>query len=437
VQNTFIEVVAEDNRCASVRRVRSAPAAPAPSAVEHEQGHWCGAAEGLDAEVDRLGQAADFFGTFASSAAGPDGAEHAEDRTTVLVRNLPPSYTRDLLLELLDSHGFSGLYDFVYVPFEFNSGTTFGFAFVNLTKPEHAARFRAVFEGFSSWQVHCDREMAVGWSFAQGYEAHVDRYRNSPIMHDAMPDGCKPVVFESGARAKFPLPTKRLPLLRRQRRRPNPSGARAPTAAAPPGEHDLQELPAGGAARGSLLAAGLYPGAGEIPEPGDEGLSRAALRPGRQAPPGRAAPSWADLSEDAGGPEGLLRPALCPRQELRPRSPARRAPSAAVAVAGCRSAGGTDQHSESSTDVPKPVMRAGAFVKEASSSQLSSASGSELADVPRHGPRRGKRAGRRSAKSSASAAPWNAGSILLPGLVACTSLGDGPLTSIVDEHEAP
>ncbi|CAE7888089.1 ML3 [Symbiodinium necroappetens] len=40
-------------------------------------------------------------------------------RTTVMLRNIPNNYTRDMFLELLDQHGFAGRYDFAYLPCDF------------------------------------------------------------------------------------------------------------------------------------------------------------------------------------------------------------------------------------------------------------------------------------------------------------------------------
>ena len=48
----------------------------------------------------------------------------------------------------------------------------------------------------------------VGWSGDQGYEAHVERYRNSAVMHKSVPDEFRPVVFQAGRRQRFPPPTR-------------------------------------------------------------------------------------------------------------------------------------------------------------------------------------------------------------------------------------
>mmetsp|Transcript_14796 Transcript_14796/g.42012 ORF Transcript_14796/g.42012 Transcript_14796/m.42012 type:complete len:501 (+) Transcript_14796:34-1536(+) len=463
VQNTFIEVISEvtEDHKDTNRRNRSAPAAvTTEQALEDFEGLFATSGHGrLDNDVIDC----DF------------GGEGGGDRTTVVIRNLPPNYSRASLLELLDAHGFAGKYDFVYMPLEFGSGTTFGFAFVNLTGPEHAAHFKTVFDGFSSWQVPCEREAAVGWSWSQGYQAHVDRYRNSPVMHDAMPDDCKPIVFASGARAAFPPPTKRVPPLKRQRRRPAPRARGAAALAASAGDESsgtASNVEGGCSLPGRQEEGSLMRGALEAVDRGacemdlvresplasalctytggllgrDDGRWKASPR--RERPFGARAASWADLSEDPDCPaalQGLLLPGLCPTQELQARPSANRPPSpegpgAPRPGCGCDSKE-VDLHSESSTDVSSSHFLSQVACQEHphSAGQLSSGSTSDAAqrsDTARSSARRGKRAGRRQAKGHASAAPWTGGSILLPGLVSLGFHEAGPLTRISDDSEA-
>merc|ERR1712048_733509 len=86
-----------------------------------------------------------------------------------------------------------------------------GYAFVNLITHEDASRVRHHFEGFKTWAVESHKVCEVAWGEPlQGLAAHVNRFRNSPVMHGDVPDECKPVVFESGVQLPFPAPTKKL-----------------------------------------------------------------------------------------------------------------------------------------------------------------------------------------------------------------------------------
>jgi len=140
-----------------------------------------------------------------------------EDRTTLMFRNLPSEFTRDMFTDLLNREGFSGLYDFVYVPIDFRSAAGFGYAFVNMITPDAALQFKRHFEGFGMWNMESDKTAQITWSSpTQGLEAHLERYRSSPVMHDAVPDHFKPAMFRGNVRVAFPRPTKaiRMPRMR-------------------------------------------------------------------------------------------------------------------------------------------------------------------------------------------------------------------------------
>jgi len=134
--------------------------------------------------------------------------------TTVLLKNIPEEYTREMLVDTLNSEGFAGLFDFVYAPINFGSRTSFGYAFINLLTPEDADQFFTTFESFDKWTVESARRAEVDWSDRQGLESLVDRYRNSPLMHAKVPDEAKPIVLKNGIREAFPAPTQTLKPLR-------------------------------------------------------------------------------------------------------------------------------------------------------------------------------------------------------------------------------
>eukprot|EP00427_Karlodinium_veneficum_P064069 CAMPEP_0169335832 /NCGR_PEP_ID=MMETSP1017-20121227/16549_1 /TAXON_ID=342587 /ORGANISM="Karlodinium micrum, Strain CCMP2283" /LENGTH=405 /DNA_ID=CAMNT_0009431239 /DNA_START=21 /DNA_END=1238 /DNA_ORIENTATION=+ len=145
--------------------------------------------------------------------------------TTIMLRNVPNGYTRTMLLELIDGMGFQGRYDFVYLPMDFRNGVNLGYAFVNSLTHEDAMRLTEKLQGFSLWSADCSKICEVSWAHPnQGLAEHVERYRNSPVMHNTMPDDYKPMVFRGGVRIPFPQPTKAIkaPKLRLT---PNPKAA--------------------------------------------------------------------------------------------------------------------------------------------------------------------------------------------------------------------
>merc|ERR1712048_955812 len=105
---------------------------------------------------------------------------------------------------------------FVYVPMNLRSSGNFGYAFVDFDSVSVTEHFRARMVGFKSWDGQSEKAMEIEWSLTQGLDANVQRYRDSPLMHDSVDDELKPAIFRSGVRVPFPAPTKhiRAPRLR-------------------------------------------------------------------------------------------------------------------------------------------------------------------------------------------------------------------------------
>jgi len=134
-----------------------------------------------------------------------------ETRTTIMIRDLPESFTRTSLLRLLGAQGFFGRFDFLYLPVDFRRQQNLGYALINLVSPSEALRFSKHFDGFSQWDVPTEKICNVGWcSPQQGLEAHVDRYRNSPVMHESVPEEWRPLLLSYGVPIAFPPPTHKI-----------------------------------------------------------------------------------------------------------------------------------------------------------------------------------------------------------------------------------
>lgn len=244
VKCTFLEIAKDEQEAPLLRRLRrSWSDGDIAGSSDVESGsdlttapEDCSIAESTDSELE---------GTACISADGPPGSwcqlpvcppgdwgkasdpvfeEASSDKipvvpeasTTLALRNIPKSYTRSMLLDLLDED-FAGQYDFVYLPSDFKCLAVYGYAFVNFASHEVAEEVRLQLDGFSEWMLPHNKCMDVSWSEVQGLEHHVERYRNSPVMHDSVPDDARPVIFSSGQRIPFPLPTRsiRLPRTRR------------------------------------------------------------------------------------------------------------------------------------------------------------------------------------------------------------------------------
>lgn len=133
--------------------------------------------------------------------------------TTFMVRSLPRSMNRHDLERLLDSEGFAGGYDFIYLPADLKAGGCFGYGFINLVCSQAAEHFAQHFHGYVwTGAEHSElKSMAVHVSEAlQGQEQLIQRYRNSPLMHGSVPQGQRPAIYCNGVEVSFPPPTERI-----------------------------------------------------------------------------------------------------------------------------------------------------------------------------------------------------------------------------------
>jgi hypothetical protein len=149
--------------------------------------------------------------TCSGSAESSDVASNSDFfGTTVIMRNIPNRFSHAALAAVLDKQGFSGAYDLIYVPVDFATGVSFGYAFVNLTSVDEAERCMASFDGFK-WGGASKKVCGVALcDDNESPSERVERYRNLPVMHSSVPDSFKPAMYFGGHRVPFPAPTKRL-----------------------------------------------------------------------------------------------------------------------------------------------------------------------------------------------------------------------------------
>lgn len=112
------------------------------------------------------------------SGSGPE-----QEMTTLMVCPLPYEVSSDELLQAINTLGYAGTYDFVYMPSrstrkgaKSRKGNV-GYAFVNFGKSERATQFAAAFEGYSFPDVEeAERPIAVKPAACQGYTANFAMY---------------------------------------------------------------------------------------------------------------------------------------------------------------------------------------------------------------------------------------------------------------------
>ncbi|CAH9108459.1 unnamed protein product [Cuscuta europaea] len=142
-----------------------------------------------------------------------ESADCRDERTTVMIRNIPNKYSQKLLLNMLDNHcincndriyaagGNDGAtvhhsyssYDFVYLPIDFINKCNVGYGFVNMTSPEAVRRLHKAFH-LQTWEAFNSRKIChVTYARIQGLEELTEHFKTSRFPCDA--EEYMPVVF--------------------------------------------------------------------------------------------------------------------------------------------------------------------------------------------------------------------------------------------------
>jgi hypothetical protein len=137
-------------------------------------------------------------------------SQTGEAQTTVMIANIPNNITREDLIQELANNGLGYMFDFLYLPMDFDKDANLGYAFVNFVSEEAAKQVFVAFTNYANWGCNSNKVTEVKWGTTQGVHAHVERYKNSPVMHEDVPDAHKPVLYWCGQRCPFPVPTKRI-----------------------------------------------------------------------------------------------------------------------------------------------------------------------------------------------------------------------------------
>eukprot|EP00811_Abedinium_folium_P037105 NODE_9751_length_1401_cov_17.595761.p1 GENE.NODE_9751_length_1401_cov_17.595761~~NODE_9751_length_1401_cov_17.595761.p1 ORF type:complete len:352 (+),score=20.98 NODE_9751_length_1401_cov_17.595761:98-1057(+) len=103
--------------------------------------------------------------------------------TTLMIRNIPNRYTqRDLVTEL-DSLGFAGAFDFVYLPVDTGTMANVGYAFVNFVNADRAQCCSEALNNyrFCRYQKTPGKVARVSVAHIQGLEANLAHYEKAAV----------------------------------------------------------------------------------------------------------------------------------------------------------------------------------------------------------------------------------------------------------------
>jgi len=105
--------------------------------------------------------------------------------TTVMIKNIPTTFTRKDLMQELCTCGFAGVFDFIYVPVSADSNRrqSRGIGFVNFTSEKVASEFYKQFHGAKSTHLFNGKEISVTPADHQGYEKNAERFTRECSAH--------------------------------------------------------------------------------------------------------------------------------------------------------------------------------------------------------------------------------------------------------------
>jgi len=143
--------------------------------------------------------------------------------TTVMLRNIPNKYTREMLVKQLNQD-FRGRFDFVYLPIDFKNKCNVGYGFINFRTTEACDEFVAKFNGVDVRKclpgLNSRKIAEVTPARVQGLDENVRRLRNGPVMNELVqhPDWMPLLLNEHGEEKPFPLPDQPCPPVKPRKR---------------------------------------------------------------------------------------------------------------------------------------------------------------------------------------------------------------------------
>eukprot|EP00439_Symbiodinium_sp_Y106_P065609 s2006_g10.t1 len=99
-----------------------------------------------------------------------------DDKTTVMLRNIPNRYTCEELLSEVIMAGFDRMFDFFYLPMDFKTKRNRGYGFINFHSTSAAKQFALAFHHRQLKLYASKKIMEVAPAVTQGYQANLSKY---------------------------------------------------------------------------------------------------------------------------------------------------------------------------------------------------------------------------------------------------------------------
>ncbi|KAL4322856.1 protein MEI2-like 4 isoform X1 [Arachis ipaensis] len=130
-----------------------------------------------------------------------------DNRTTLMIKNIPNKYTSKMLLAAIDECH-KGAYDFVYLPIDFKNKCNMGYAFINMTNPSLIIPFYQEFNGKKWEKFNSEKVATLAYARIQGKAALIAHFQNSSLMNEDK--RCRPILFNTdgpnaGDQIPFPV----------------------------------------------------------------------------------------------------------------------------------------------------------------------------------------------------------------------------------------
>ena len=104
-------------------------------------------------------------------------------RTTIMIKNIPNKFTRDLLLKIIDQN-FKGAYDLFILPTDVNRYKNFGYAFINFSCSYYIPYFYGLFNGKKWGSTNSQKICEITYSKIQGKNNLLSHYSNKIIFRN-------------------------------------------------------------------------------------------------------------------------------------------------------------------------------------------------------------------------------------------------------------